>query len=242
MPDKQRRRLEEAIASIRRAYGENALRLLEDANRQSSVAHLSTGFALLDRRLNIGGLPKGHLTHVSGMPTSGAMTLAFKVLAQAVGEAVIYVDLPQTFDVDYAVRCGVDETALALIEPESLHQAFETLVGLIDTAAAVILVPHPQQEKEEEKEKIDSADVHRLMTALHRSQCVLILVERIGTDLLASHAAVQLHLKRERWLRRRRDVTGYRTKVHIIQNKFGPAGVKVRLTIGFSTVVRGDGL
>jgi RecA/RadA recombinase len=242
MAHKNQRRLEEAIASIRRTYGENALRLLEDTNTNWAVAHLSTGFALLDRRLNIGGLPKGHLTHVSGIPTSGAMTLAFKVLAQAAGEAVIYVDLPQTFDEDYAVRCGIDETALALIEPESFHQALEALIGLVDTAAAVVLVPNPQQENEVQNEKIDSADLHRLMTALHKSQCVLILVERVGTEMLASQAAVQLHFKRERWLRRRRDVTGFRTKVHIVHNKFGPTGSKVRLTIGFSTVVDGDGL
>src|SRR5438477_11876162 len=100
----KKQRLEEAIVSIRRAYGEAALRPLGDAAAISTLSHLSTGFGILDQALGIGGLPKGHLTHVSGVPTSGAMTLAYKVLAQAAGEAVVFVDLSQTFDADYAVR------------------------------------------------------------------------------------------------------------------------------------------
>src|SRR5262249_13628663 len=136
------------------------------------------------------------------------------------------------------VRCGVDETALLLVQPASLSHALEALTVLVDTAAVAVLVLDLKQGKQH----IDDAALNRLVTALHRSNCLLILVEHGETALFPSKAAVKLQLKRERWLERRRDVTGYRTNVHIVHNKFGPSGVNVSLTIGFSTVVHGDGL
>ena len=44
------------------------------------------------------GIPRGHLTHLQGTATSGATTLAYKLLAQAIAEPIIYIDLPHTFD------------------------------------------------------------------------------------------------------------------------------------------------
>src|SRR5579862_2821645 len=122
----KKQRLEEAVAAIRHAYGEEALRPLGDSRTKEAVPHISTGFASMDQALGIGGLPKEHLTQMAGIPTSGAMTLAWKVLAQAVNEAVVCIDLPGTFDMDYAARCGVAIDNLLLIQPGSLDQALET--------------------------------------------------------------------------------------------------------------------
>lgn len=233
----KKQRLEEAIVAIRREYGEGALRPLGDSGAKEAIPHLSTGFATLDRALGIGGLPKGHLTQVSGIPTSGAMTLACKVLAQAANEAVVCIDLPGTFDADYATRCGVDTDNLVLIEPPSLDHALETLNTLVDTAAAAILI----FDTLEAKRRVNTPALNRLMSALHRSGCVLMLVERAGTPLLSEKAAVRLHFQRERWLRQRQEVNGYRTQVRILKNQWGRSDQSVRLTIGFSTVVSGDG-
>ncbi len=237
MSDEKKQRLEEAIVAIRRAHGPDALRPLGDAGKPPSVSYLSTGLAALDWALGTGGLPKGHLTQVSGIPTSGAMTLAYKVLAQAVNEAVVCVDIPHTFDADYAARCGVDTANLVLIQPPSLDQALETLTTLVDTAAAATLVLNGA----EKTHRPDQAVLNRLLSALHRSRCALILVERAGTPLLSEKSAVRLHFQRERWLRQRQDVNGYRTRVRILKNAWGPSGHSVRLVIGFSTVIDGDG-
>lgn len=233
----KKQRLEETINSIRREYGEDALRPLGDSGAGSVVPHLSTGFAALDRALNIGGLPKGHLTQISGIPTSGAMTLACKTLAQARGEAVVCVDLPCTFDVDYAARCGVDTDNLALIQPTSLDQALENLIALVDTAAAAVLI----LDTGESKRRVSTPALNRLMSALHRSGCALMLIERAGTPLLSEKASVRLHFQRERWLRQRKEVNGYRTQVRILKNQWGRSDQSVRLVIGFSTTVHGDG-
>jgi recombination protein RecA len=237
MSSGKKQRLEEAIVAIRREYGEGVLPTPGDLGTKSAIPHLSTGFPLLDRALEIGGLPRGHLTHISGIPTSGAMTLVWKVLAEAKDEAVACIDLLHTFDADYATRCGVDTESLLLVQPPSLDQALETLSGLVDTAAAAVLI----LESLEGKPRASASALNRLMTTLHCSSCVLMLVEKAGTPLFADKAAVRLHLQWERWLRRRRDVSGYRSQVRILKNQFGRSGHSVCLTIGFSTAVHGDG-
>ena len=237
MTSTKRQRLDEAIAAIRHEWGEAALRQLGDPAERSTIAHLSTGFARLDEALGIGGLPKAHLSQLSGIPTSGATTLACKVLAQAVGEAAVVVDVPQTFDADYAARCGVNTASLLLIQPDSLAHALETLTALVDTAAVAVLA----LDTSESKRRVDPAALRRLVSALHRSSCVLIVLERSGSSPFSDRAAVRLSCQRERWLQQRQNVNGYRTQVRILKNQFGPSGQRVGLVIGFSGVVRGDG-
>src|SRR6266849_4671535 len=212
----KKQRLEEAIVAIRREYGQDAVHSLGDSRAESSIPHLSTGFAMLDRALGIGGLPRGHLTQLSGIPTSGAMTLAYKVLAQATSEAVVCIDLRHTFDADYAARCGVDTDNLVLIQPSSVNPALETLTALVDTAAAAVLV----LDSTETKQHIDTAAFNRLLSALHRSRCALMVVEQARMPRFSQKAAVRLHFQRERWLRQRQDVNGYRTQVHILNNQW----------------------
>src|SRR5689334_6103648 len=127
MTTEQKRRLDEAVVAIRRAWGQDALRQFTESEKLAGVPHISTGFPSLDQALNIGGIPKGHLTRLSGIPTSGAMTLAYKTLAQAAGEALVYLDLAHNFDADYAARCGVDVANLVLIQPNGVDAALETL-------------------------------------------------------------------------------------------------------------------
>jgi recombination protein RecA len=237
MNSEKKQRLDQAIVALQREYGADAVRPLVDSGARSSIPHLLTGFALLDRALGIGGLPKGHLTQLSGIPTSGAITLACKVLAQATGEAVICIDLPRTFDADYATRCGVDTNNLLLIQPQSLDHALETLTGLVDTAGAAMLV----LDTIAGKRHVTTTAMNRLISALHRSRCTLLFVEQVGTPLFSEKAAIRLYLQRERWLRQQQEVNGYRTQVRILKNQFGRSGQTVRLTIGFSTVIRGDG-
>lgn len=236
MNPNKKQRLEEAIVAIRRQHGEDALRPLGDSGAGSAIPHLATGFATLDRALVIGGLPKGHLTQIGGIPTSGAVTLACKVLAQVADQAVVYIDLPHTFDADYVARCGVDTENLLLIQPPSLDHALETLTTLVDTAAAGVLVLNTLAANQ----RVTTATLNRLMSALHRSGCALMLLGQAGTPL-SEKAAVRLHLQRVRWLRQRQDVNGYRTQVRVLKNQWGRSGQSVYLSIGFSTVVHGDG-
>src|SRR5215470_17117093 len=103
MPSLKQQRLNLTIDTLRERFGDAAIRRLETTQKDDAVPHISTGFPALDRALGIGGLPKGQISHISGVPTSGATTIALKTLAQARDEAVVYVTLSPTFDADYAV-------------------------------------------------------------------------------------------------------------------------------------------
>ena len=54
------------------------------------------------------------------------------------------------------------------------------------------------------------------------------------------YAAVRLLLKKEKWLKKRGDVRGYKAQVHVLKNKLGRAGRKAKIAITFNGVVRGD--
>jgi len=237
MTTEQKRRLDEAVVAIRRDWGQDAVHQFTESDKSSGIPHIPTGFPLLDRALGIGGIPRGHLTEVCGIPTSGAMTLAYKIMAQAAGEALVYLDLAHSFDADYAARCGVDVANLLLIQPRVVDPALETLTSLANTAAVAVLA----LDGHERKQRVDTAVLNRLVSALRHSNCALIVVERTQTGRFSARAAVHLHLKREHWLRQRQDVNGYRVQVQIVKNQFGRPGRSIRLVVGFSSLVQGDG-
>jgi len=235
MSQPKQQRLDIAVETIRQRFGETAIRRVEHTNQVEAIPHISTGFPALDHALTIGGFPKGQLSHLCGVPTSGATTLALKTLAQAVGQAVVYVTLSPTFDADYAARCGVMTDNVLLVTSETVAQAIEALLPLVDSAAAAVLVlPHPAPHA-------PSADVNRLVNAVRRSSCAVLVLTRDSAAPVARDAAVRLSLRRERWLHRRSDVNGYRIQAHILKNQFGLSGLKVPLVIGFSGTVAGDG-
>src|SRR5262249_52392525 len=158
--------LDRAALALRRAYDEGVLRLPGDQGAEDSLPHLSTGFPRLDRALGIGGLPKGHLSQISGRPTSRGRTLACRAPGPAVAEAVRWIDLPGPVYSDYAARWGVDMANLLLVQPSSLTSALDPLAGLLETAAAGALV----LDSAKGKWRMDTAALGRLLTALHRSR------------------------------------------------------------------------
>jgi len=212
-PEKHRR-----LAALQARFG--------GAVQRPEVTALSTGYPRLDGALGIGGVPRGHLTLIHGQPTSGASTLALNILAGAThnGEQTVYLDLARTFDADYAVRCGVLPEHLVLIQPESFAAAVDALTFLVKAVGAAVL-----DASQTLGEAPNASAVRRLMAGLQASACVLVIV---GGSRLDNDAAVRLETTRERWLRRRRDVRGYRIRVRITRNRFAPPDRVVRLTIG----------
>ncbi len=58
---------------------------------------------------------------------------------------------------------------------------------------------------------------------------------------LPNYAAVRLLLEKEEWLRKGRDVRGYRARTTVLKNKLGPAGKQGAIAITFDGVVHGNG-
>lgn len=246
---KDKRRLEKTVAALQERFGAHSVRRPGEA--PPGPDRLPTGFTLLDNALG-GGLPRGRLTEVVGAPTSGVATLVLKIAAQAqaAGEMVVWLDLEQTFDPDYAARCGVVLEQLLLVRPRT-HRAWTLLrefvagdVALVvcdlfrfDPAAAPAAPALP-------------AALEQLLAPLGKSATLLICLVSLPPGVapasyaqkatLPSYAAVRLELQRERWLQRRQDICGYRARVLIAKNKVGRAGVSVAVDVAFGEDLQGD--
>jgi recombination protein RecA len=254
---RKKQRLDMAVSAIQRRWGPKALRRWGQEARIAQIPHISTGFPNLDKALGIGGVPRSRITEVLGAPTSGMATLTLKVIAnaQAQGDIAAYLDLSQTFDPDYAARCGVDLDRLLLARPHTGVEALEILYSLIASRGAGVLVfdSISQLIAESHGPQAISIALRRLAGALAHAPCALIFLTPLhfgdadSTDnypsgfALPHYTAVRLLIEKEQWLRKRRDVRGYQARVTVLKNKLGPSGKSVSIAITFNGVVDGNG-
>src|SRR5262245_17732673 len=103
---------------------------------------IPTGFGVLDEALGVGGIPRSHITEFLGIPTSGAITLALKVIAsaQALGDIAAYLDLSESLDADYVARCGVDLAKLVLVRPQPKEKSLDMLYDIVEKKGAGVMV------------------------------------------------------------------------------------------------------
>jgi hypothetical protein len=124
------------------------------------------------------------------------------------------------------------------VQPDSLPAVLDALTLMVKATSVAILDPALMPERAHP----DQGALRRLLAVLHSSSCALVILERGGSDVFSTHAALRLDITRERWLLRRQDVRGCRVQVRVARNRFGSPGQVVRLTIGFGGAVQGDGL
>ena len=244
------------VKAIQKRWGTKAIRRLEAPATKMEIPHIPTGFPALDRALGIGGIPRGRVTEILGAPTSGMATLALKLIAKAQEDrdSAAYLDLSYTFDPDYAARCGVSLDRLLLIRPHSGREALEITTSLIagggigvlvfDSISCLLAETHGPQ--------LMSAALRQLVGILAESPCALVFLTPLYFGDAASkdnypsgfalphYAAVRLLIEKERWIRRRRDVRGYRARVTVIKNKLAPSEKSATIEITFNGVVNGN--
>lgn len=255
---KRKQRLEATIAAIKRRWGPDAIRRLEQ--RTAGFPHISTAFPDLDNALaGISGVPRGRMTEILGQPTSGMTTLALKILANAQmeGDTAAYLDLGQTFDPDYAARCEVDLDRLLLVRPQNGLEALEIVHALVASRGLGVLVFDDVSHllAEPARAQAMAALLHQIPPILAQSPCALIFLTplKFGDAMswanyppgfaVPHYATVRLLIQRERWLGKGRDTLGggYQAQARILKNKLGPAGQRVKIAVTFNGVVRGDG-
>jgi recombination protein RecA len=262
VPADNKRRLEQTIAGIQAQWGIRAIRpgrQLPRVNPTPTHPHVSTGFPALDAALAIGGVPRGRITEIVGIPTSGLMTLALKIAAnaQALDRTAIYLDLSKSFDPDYAARCGLLLDQLLLVRPASERQAMTMTHDFVLTGGMSCLLLHLPFEllREVAVAQRLSAALARVMAPLSKTDCALLCLVSLPPDKSSSlrhypagtnlphYAAVRLLIRREGWLYTQHDINGYQGQVEIVKNKFAPAatGRRVGIKITFDEVVQGGG-
>lgn len=246
--DDRKRRLEKTIANLQARLGPRAIGRSVDTSLPTVIP---TGFPALDAALGVGGLVRGRISEIVGVPTAGAATLALKVVAQAQqnNSTAIYIDVAQTFDPDYAHRCGVDLNHLMIIHPYTIQRAIAMLPDFAGGAADLLVFDMPLHPLEPERQEQLSSALGRLLVPLNRSGSALLFVTSLPSDdagyprhlALPHYAALRLLVRRARWLYRRQDVSGYEADVLVLKNKLGKEGERTRITISFDgRAARGD--
>ncbi|UCC65454.1 MAG: hypothetical protein JSV36_10595 [Anaerolineae bacterium] len=259
----KKRQLEMAVARVHLRFGPRSLfkgRIPAAADTSAPFPHIPTGFPALDSALGIGGLPKGRVSELVGLPTSGKTTLALKLLsqAQADGGQVGYVDQAHYFDPDYAHRCGLDLSRLLVGSPLDLREALAMTESLARSGGLSALVFDALEVlwTDPDAARRLAAALNRLTARLAHSGTVLLFLHASpaspGKDpstagspalsALAHYASVRLQVTRERWLRRGGDIRGYEARVKVLKNRLGPAGRTATIAIEFNGTVRGNGL
>lgn len=248
MDSDKKRKLETTIAALQDRWGSKAIGRLP-AGQPSVFPHVSTGFPTLDETLVIGGLPRGRISEISGIPSSGMATLALKIIANAQTRKsmAIYIDLERGFDPDYAARCGLVLEQLVLVRPHDLPQALSILQDFVLGEGMTIMVfdaPAKLLHGPQQAQAL-AATLGRLIAPLGRTQCVLLFlislpannspdpIEEPVSSALAHFATIRLFIRRERWAYKDQDIGGYQAQVLIVKNKLGPAGKKISIDVNF---------
>lgn len=246
-------KLQMALTGIQRRWGNKAIGLVR--KQPATIPHIPTGFAELDKALGMGGIPRGRISEIVGVPTSGMATMALKIMANAQSGkgTAVYLDLEQTFDPEYADRCGVNLHRLVLVHPYNIHQALAMLPDFVINGGIDILLfdmPLHLQAEPPIVKKL-STTLGRLLAPLSKTGCALLFLTTLlpqGSSSLMNpcssatypqhatlphYATVRLLIQKERWLYQRRDISGYAAQVDIVKNKLGGAGKKARVAITF---------
>jgi len=249
----KKERLAKTMAELEDRWGSSAVRRLGQTLR-SSVPHVPTGFPALDNALAIGGLPSGRITEIVGSPTSGVVTLALTLVARAqlLSGSAIYIDLGQNFDPQFATHCGLDLSNLVLIRPKDAFQALSILHDFISGGVdgALVFDADLAHFGEPQHAKALATTLDRIISPLSQSTCTLLFLTSLSTtrrdesgsvknghpngSIIPHHSAVRLQVRREKWLYKDGDISGYKAQVNVAKNKLGPAGKQVNLTIQFS--------
>jgi recombination protein RecA len=241
--DKQARlrELQHTVATIQRKFGDRAIRPARQV-AEARVPVLPTGLAAVDEALGIGGLPKGRVAELVTAGSSGQAALVASLVRQTqqIGEAVVYVDIDQTLDLDLLARRGVDLRRLYILRPRGLAHALEMTGDLLAEGGAALIVfdrLHPLLFEDASLALLDQA--LRWWTPLvHSAMAVLLLItETICLDWypqglgLPYFASVRLSCEQQQWLYRRREIVGLAAEVKVLKNKLASLGQPVRIEI-----------
>jgi recombination protein RecA len=214
---------------------------------------IPTGFPELDALLAAGGLPRAGTVALAGAGSSGATTLALRVLAeaQAGGALAAWVDLPRALDPVEAVARGVSLEWLAVLVPDDVAQALAMAGTLLQARAVDILVldlgtaragqpasaapplvtpvPRAIPARHAPRSPALADQLARLVAFARRAGALLLVLEPAGIPAplraaLDEGAGLRLELRRSSWIRLGREVVGQRTEVRVAKDHHGAPG------------------
>jgi hypothetical protein len=249
----RRNKIESTVAGIQRQHGAQAIRRGVE-KPPAPPASISTGFSQLDALTGCKGIPLAYMSLLSGPPTSGKLTLAYKLLTNAQvknNNTVTLVDLGQYADPDYLQRCGIDLKRLFLVRPPVNERVIHLILDLVRSRQTSLVIVDNWSELWNDKNirQALSKGVRRLPPLLRAANCGLVFIDeanppwkqwlqRDGRPELYQQMAIHIELQREQWLTYNDHLSGYRAKATLHRSRWSPNGGRVTIEILFNGTVR----
>ena len=245
--------LDKSIGLLQSRYGARVVQAARDLPRPAAPPHVATGFARLDAITGCGGVPLGAITLFTGHTTSGKLTLAYKVLANAQEplrrkRGVAILDLAYTANPDYLARCGVDLQYLLFARAPSPLQAVDAIFDLARNGLRMLLVDGlADLLRDRAAARYFDAVLPELKVALAQLPCAVIFLDeaqppwlrwfKLDSSAIAHCAGLHVELRREQWLERQRELVGYRAQAQVVKSRWARSGQTAPVEIIFNGTV-----
>ncbi|MEO5940927.1 MAG: hypothetical protein ABIZ72_08060, partial [Candidatus Limnocylindrales bacterium] len=198
-----------------------------------------TGFPALDAIVGPGGLPRSASVALRGAPSSGATTLALRLVAeaQADGAIVAWLDLARALDPVEAAARGVRLDWLVVLTPDTLDEGL-SIAGMLlaGRSVDVLVIDLPARPNAGTTPAKVAERLRRLAGLARRAETLLVALEPPGlipglATAVAESTGLRLELARRSWIRLGRDVVGQRTEALVARSRYGPPGRRAELRI-----------
>jgi recombination protein RecA len=168
------------LANLRKSFGNDAVFSGDDEVLETPEA-ISTGSYALDSTIGLLGVPRGRVTQFAGAEASGKTFMALQIVknwqAQHPENYALWIDAEFSFDMDWAVKLGVDKTRLHVKSENLGSEIFNFLCG----------IPNPKNT--DKKDKLGALDELILAGDQH---CGLIVIDSIAAILPPVEAAYEV--------------------------------------------------
>ena len=153
------------------------------------IPAIRTGLPTLDFDVfKFGGIPKGRMCELYGEPSQGKTSLSLHIAGeeQKAGGVVVFVDVENALDLNYAESLGVNIDELVISQPNSSDEALHIVDQVVETSAASLIIVDSVAALVSEAELAgDISDAHVGIMARQMSQACRILTGKAARNKVA---------------------------------------------------------
>jgi recombination protein RecA len=173
-----------------------------EVRKRPDLEQIPTGVPAIDK-LTSGGIPRGTLTEICGLDSTGRTALLFAVLGQATqrGECCAWIDAAGTFDPASAAEAGVALDRILWVNcAGNAQHALKSTDLLIQAGGFGLVVLDMADTPDSITRRIPLASWFRLRQAAERTGAALVAVERQINARSCSALQIELRRKKPLWL------------------------------------------
>lgn len=260
-------KLDQVTADLQKAYGNGTIMDLRNGAEPPIVSRFPVDSPRLGQIFGDGGLPQGRLIELFGPESSGKTSLACYCAGQIQKRKVnvimpdgtkrtrqgqvIYIDVENSLDPEYALIQGFDVSKTILIQPDNGEMALDVAIAyaesgevdliVIDSIAALTPLAELEGEMGDQQIGLQARLVSKFLrkvTAIQKhNNCTIIAINQIrqkigvvygnpettpGGNALKFYASLRLEIRKVEFITESTEVVGLRSRVKSLKNKTAP--------------------